>query len=307
MQSLKFALFILPVALFFSVPQAHAQKKEGKKKRVAVFSFNDKSDGNWGWYGNKSVGDGVADMIITELVKTGDFTVLERSELNTLLAEQDLGASGIVTPESAAQMGKVLGVEVAVMGAVTEFGYKNKDTGISISGTSLGVDRQTAVAGIDLRLVNTTTGEILTAEDVRKSKTALSGRVSVENLRFNDQQSFDGSLVGKATRDAVEDVIEIISKTAKHIPWSAKVVTMQGGQVYINSGSQDGVKVGEKFVVTRRGESLVDPDTGLDLGSIDSDVGVIKVEDNTIGGGKASLCSVVKGTEFMRGDIVKEH
>lgn len=297
---------LLLLLLGLLTTQAFAQDKQGKKKRIAVFTFDDKSQSNYGWWGNKTVGNGVADMIITELVKSGKYRVLERSELDQLLREQDLGASGIVTPETAAQMGKVLGVEIAVFGAVTEYGFKKENTGVRIGGTGLGVGKQSAVTGLDLRMVNTSTGEILTAENVRAQRNALSGNVNVKNVSFDNERSFDESLVGKSAREAVEKVVALVNEKAETIPWSAKVITVQGGQVYINSGSQDGVQVGEVFVVMRKGKALVDPDTGLELGSVDSEIGRIKVVDNSVGNGKASICSIVSGTGFDRGDVVKE-
>ena len=298
------SVFIL-IFLCSSAQEVFAQKKN-LKKRIAVFLFDDKSDSNWSWWGNKTVGQGVSDMIVTELVKTGNYRVIEREQLNKLLAEQDLGQSGIVTPQSAAQIGKVLGVELAVFGAVTEFGYKRGDTGVRLGGTRVGVGKQAAVAGLDIRLVNTSTGEIITAENVTEQKSALAGSFSKGRVSFDNRKSFDESLVGKVTRRAVEKVISLIDDGAVNIAWQAKVITMKDGKVYINSGSADGVEVGETFAVYRVGEALIDPDTGLNLGSVDSKTGSIKVIDNNVGEGKASICTIVSGSDFQKGDLVKQ-
>ena len=110
-------MFALLVFCFLNVANTiNAQSSKGMKKRVAVFLFEDKSGGNQRWYGSKGVGEGITDMITTELVQSGEYTVIERDQLDQLLKEQDLGQSGIVTPQSAAQVGKVLGVELAVYG-----------------------------------------------------------------------------------------------------------------------------------------------------------------------------------------------
>lgn len=289
--------------LIAAVQTSTAQKR--LKKRIAVFVFDDKSDSNFGWWGSKSVGEGMSDMLVTELVKTGNYKVIEREQLNKLLAEQDLGQSGIVTPQSAAEVGKVLGVELAVFGAVTEFGYKRGDTGVRLGGTRVGVGKQSAVAGLDIRLVNTSTGEIITAENVRETKNALAGSFSKGRVGFKNQKSFDESLVGKVARNAVEKVVRLVDDGAVNIKWQAKVITMKGDKVYINSGSADGVEVGETFTVFRKGEALIDPDTGLNLGSVDTEAGSIKVVDNSVGEGKASICTVVSGSGFQKGDIVK--
>ena len=300
-----FSRLFLVICLTGIVFIAQAQKKN-LKKRVAVFLFDDKSDSNFGWYGSKSVGEGISDMIVTELVKSGMYRVIEREQINQLLAEQDMGAAGIVTPETAVEMGKVLGVEIAIMGAVTEFGYKRDDTGVRLGGTRVGVGKQSAVAGIDLRMVNTTTAEIIVAENVRRTKNALAGSFSKGRVGFKNQKSFDQSLVGKVTREAVEDVIKHINKQAPNISWQGKIITVQGDKVYINRGSTDGIAIGDVFKVIRAGEALVDPDTGLNLGSIDQEIGSIKVTDNSVGEGKASICTIVSGANFERNDIIKE-
>ncbi len=288
-----------------SVSAGNDDKKLRIKKRVAVFVFDDKTDRSFLWWNQKGVGEGVSDMLITELVKSGNYRVIERQELDEILKEQNLGESGIVTAESAAEIGKVLGVELAVMGAVTEFGYKKSDTGGRVKNFGLGVSSQSATVALDCRMVNTTTAEIVAAENIRKEKSAKGLKVDTRNIDFHSQKDFDESLVGKAARDAVEGVIELINKSAPSIPWQAKVVTEKNGQVFINVGSTSGIRPGDNFYVYRKGEDLVDPDTGLSLGSIDSKIGEIKVVNADLGEGKAAQCSIVSGSGFQRGDFVR--
>ena len=308
---MKKAVGWICLILFFVLSMSswsHAGSKDQKKrikKRVAVFIFDDKTDKSWRWWNNKGVGEGIAEMLTTALVKTGNYRVIERRQLDQILKEQDLGASGIVTPQSAAEIGKVLGVELAIMGAVTEFGYKKSDTGGRIKGIGLGLQSQSATVGLDCRMVNTTTAEIITADNVRKEKSSKGIRVSTRKFSFKNRKSFDESLVGKAAREAVKDVIRLIDRNAPNIPWQAKVVTVKGGKVFINAGSVSGIQTGDIFVIYQKGEELVDPDTGLSLGSMDTKIGVIKVTNPNIGEGKASQCSIVSGSGFNRGDFVR--
>ncbi|MFQ5674491.1 MAG: CsgG/HfaB family protein [bacterium] len=298
------AIFVV-LLIWTSLTAGSKDQKLRIKKRVAVFVFDDKTDKSFGWWNRKGVGEGMAEMITTELVKTGNYRVIERQELDKILNEQDLGTSGIVTPQSAAQVGKALGVELAVMGAVTEFGYKKSDTGGRIKGFGLGVQSQSATVALDCRMVNTTTGEIVAAENVRKEKSSKGLKVSTRKLSFNDRKSFDESLVGKAARDAVKGVIKLIDKNAPKIPWQAKVVTVKNGSVYINAGATSGLQSGDVFAIYQKGEELVDPDTGLSLGSMDTKIGEIKVSNPNLGEGKASQCTIVSGSGFKRGDFVR--
>lgn len=298
-------LFLALLIWSHSVWAGNDDKKLRIKKRVAVFVFDDKTDRSFLWWNKKGVGEGISDMLITELVKSGKYRVIERQELDEILKEQNLGQSGIVTPESAAEIGKVLGVELAVMGAVTEFGYKKSDTGGRIKNFGLGVSSQSATVAIDCRMVNTSTAEITAAENIRKEKSAKGLKVDTQKIDFHSQKDFDESLVGKAARDAVEGVIELINKNAPNVPWQAKVVTEKNGQVFINVGSTSGIRAGDTFFVYRKGEDLVDPDTGLSLGSIDAKIGEIKVVNAELGEGKAAQCAIVSGSGFQRGDFVR--
>ena len=90
----------------------------------------------------------------------------------------------------------------------------------------------------------------------------------------------------------------------ENIPWQAKIVT-GSPKIIINAGALSGVNVGDVYVVVRGGEELVDPDTGLSLGTTETQVGTIKVTNNNIGNGKASECIAVTGSGFARNDMVR--
>ncbi|WP_179862098.1 CsgG/HfaB family protein [Longibacter salinarum] len=299
--SLATCLLLLGAALL-AVPSEAQQLK----KRVAVLSFEDKTDEGYSWGGTKTAGDGMSDMLITELVKSGRYTVLERTEINQVLDEQNLGQQGIVTSESAAQVGKMLGAEIVIFGSITEFGYKERSTGGRTRRFGVGISSTTAVVASDVRMVDATTGEIIAAEDVRKEESKRGLKVDTKKVDFGSQSEFDESLVGEATREAIDEIVSLIDGNSGNVKWGATVVTAQGGKVFINAGSASGVEVGQTFLVKRAGQKLVDPDTGIELGAVEESLGTIRVEDNSVGNGKASRCTIVSGSGFERGDIVRK-
>ena len=278
------------------------------KKRVAVFAFEDKTEHRWRWWTGQPVGEGMADMLTTELVKSGKYQVIERQAIQKIMQEQQLGQTGAVTTQSAAKVGQLLGVELAIIGSVTEFGYKKSDIGgfLKKKGLGLGIQSASAVVGIDVRFVNTNTGEILAADNVRKQKTKKGLRIDTRQLSFKNRKQFDDSIVGKATREAIKEIMTKLEGQLTNMPWQAKVVKATGNTVYINAGAESGVKVGDEFAIFTKGEELIDPDTGISLGSEETKVGVIKVTDNSIGNGKASKCMVVSGSGFKTGDMVRK-
>ncbi len=297
---------MLWLALFLAPASLLAQNTPQLKKRIAVMTFEDKTSQaySYGFIG-KDAGDGFAEMLTTALVKTDDYIVIERNQLAQLLQEQGLGQSGIVTQESAAQVGKVLGAELVVFGAVSEFGYSQQSSGGSTRKFGLGVDNSKATVAVDVRIVDPSTSEIVAAENLREQRSKKGLKLRVEDVRIGSQNEFDESLVGKATRDAIDGVVDLLADNADRVRWQAKVVTMNGGDVFINAGSTAGVQVGDRFSVYRAGQELIDPDTGLNLGAVESRLGEIEVVDNQVGEGKAARCKVVEGSDFEREDIVR--
>lgn len=335
--ALRLVFFVIVAALLASPVQVLAQKT--LKKRVAVFTFEDRTDQQFGWFDARiHPGEGMADMLTTALVKSGKYRVIERKEIDEIFKEQKLGQGGNqqvadavndffryimtggeqggdggggevrtgTTAESAAQVGQLLGVELAVVGAVTEFGYGSGGVGGATSKLGVGVKSDKAVVAVDVRLIDTTTGEIVSADNVRKEEQKRGLSFRTNKLSFKNQNDFDESMVGKATRAAIEEIVELTDEYADSLPWQAKVVTMSGNNVIINAGSASGVNNGDRFVVMRAGEELIDPDTGLSLGSLESEIGEIQVVNNQMGGGKAAQCKVLSGGGMVRGDIIRE-
>ena len=99
-----------------TIAEAQAIPYDGPKARIAVSSFTIKSA-----KGHGQMGTGLSDMLTTELFHTNRFIVLERKQLDEVIAEQDLAATGRIRPGTEAPTGEIEGAELLVIGAVTEF------------------------------------------------------------------------------------------------------------------------------------------------------------------------------------------
>ena len=80
----------------------------------------------------------VPEFVIDELVNSGDFDVLEREKLRTVAGEIGFQAgSGLVLPESAVQMGRMLGARLLVTGHIIDHGRETREfKGYGISTTN---------------------------------------------------------------------------------------------------------------------------------------------------------------------------
>lgn len=300
-------LVLAAVALVLSVAApivlaADDDAPKGLKKMIAVVDFEDKTDhSRWHWTG-PDPGQGMSDMLVTALVQSGKFRVMEREQLQQVIKEQDLGQSGRVTEQTAPALGKLLGVTAIVYGSVSEFGYMASDTGGGIAGIGGGISKTTARVSIDVRMIDTTTGEIILADTASDEKSQMGLKLSTEDFSFGHEGKFDQTLVGKATREAIDDLVEKVTDTLSNVPWTGRVVKADPGKIYLNAGQDVGVTPGMEFNVYRMGEELIDPVTGLSLGTEEELVGRVAASDIKE---KYSICTAVSGSGFAAGDMVR--
>ena len=99
--------------IFFLTQVAEDKIRERVRKSIAVFDFSSPS-------GNRDAGIIVANNLITFLFNSasGDIKILERENLKSILEEMKLGQIGVVSGNTAKQMGRVYGIDVAIMGSV---------------------------------------------------------------------------------------------------------------------------------------------------------------------------------------------
>lgn len=129
-----------------------AQQRQDTRPGIAVLPFN-----NGGSYGQgkedfDALERGIAGMMISELAANPAARVVERQEIQRLLEEQNLGAQNRVDPATAAKIGKLVGARYTVLGTFVDF---------------YGDFR------VDVRLVNTETGEIIKTESERMQRDHL--------------------------------------------------------------------------------------------------------------------------------------
>jgi OOP family OmpA-OmpF porin len=274
----------------------------GPKKRVAVLEFGVEASG-----ASDNVGSGVTDMLIDALVNSGKYIVLERSELDEVIKEQNLGSSGRVTSETAAEAGKLLGAQLLVKGVVTEF--KENESGGGIGGivggkVGIGVGKVSSHIAYTIRLIDAETGQVLDSyraeEKVSKKGLAVGTKVGKTPV---GGAFFKSASMEEAINKSIGKTIDFLDEQTKDMVWQGSVVMVgDGGQVYINAGSNSGISVGDQFEISHAGKALIDPETGLNLGTTTKKIGCIEI---TSVEEKFSIGKVLAGSGGQRKDIVK--
>jgi curli biogenesis system outer membrane secretion channel CsgG len=298
-----------------------------RKPRVAIvdFDYATVQSGIAAIFGtNIDVGKGVADLLLTYLVKDGNYSVIERSHLDKILAEQNFSNSDRADPTSAARIGKLLGVDAIIVGSITQFGNDTKSTGIGAIGGAMGrvglggigQKQSKAIVGLTARIVSVDTAEVLAvAEGLGESKrtsTSLTGGggswrgfgAGAVNFGSSD---FQNTIIGEAVKAAVEKMSgEVIGGRSRvgvrSVAVEGLVAAVTGGQVILNVGSRAGVKVGDRLAVERIGQEIKDPASGKVIRRLTTPVGVLRVVDVDA---DSAVADIVSGSGFQIKDIVK--
>lgn len=278
----------IALLLIVNTLSASAAEEAERDAKIRVAVMNIENNSNWHYWGD-NLGYAAADELVTQLFKTGQFSLVERSQLETILAEQDLGQSGRVNPAQAAEIGRLLGVQLVLTGSITKFSVDTKGGGFG----RFRAEYSEAESNLDIRLVSTDTAEIMFADE-GVGKVRLGG---VKVKSFNFRQDFDAGLAQEALRPAVEDVVKKIADQAEafssvQTPVApAQIVGVNNAAFYIDKGENHGVAVGQRYEVHRVVDKIRDSNGNL-LDTITDTVGVLEVTRVL---GQSAVSMVVEG------------
>lgn len=262
----------------------------GLKRRIGVVDFENKTA-----YGQARLGTSASDILITELAKSGKFIVVERDKINAIMAEQKLGMSGAIDPNTAAQVGKILGLNAIVTGSISQFGSDTEGSEYLITQSKSQVVKCT----VDIRVVDAETGQILYADSGSGVATKHTGGV----FGLGTQSSYDESLDGDALRAAIVKFTNNIIEQVEKKPWSCRIADVDGQNIYLNAGHDSGLPQGTKLIAYHVGRPIKDPTTGLVIGNTEDQVGEIKVQRYF--GDDGSVATLSSGSLPSKGDIAR--
>lgn len=157
------------------------------------------------------LGSGIGDVVTRELFELGRFQLVERRALTRVLAEQDLGATGRFDADTVADVGRLVGAELILVGAVTELSIDRASA--VVPGFLGGATVTTVQVGVELRFVEVATGRILgigsgLGRGVDAEITVDGLQQALRLLRVGTVRQ---SIVASALRNAIRDAVESAS------------------------------------------------------------------------------------------------
>jgi len=256
---------------------------------------------------NFDPGKAFTDILTNKLVDLGKVSIVDRSHIDQVFAEQKLAQSADFISKDAVQLGHMVGANFLIVGRITHLDkVASKGVGIgnvlgSFGINNVGTSGDKYHLSIAIQLLDAATGRIMksyTYDDTRSAKGVLIGDPATG--RGYSSAQFGSSVVGQLLNSAADSLAQKISDTAMtatNVPnINAIIIAIDGTDAILNKGSQDGVQVG-MFFQTFHQISAKDPSTG---NTIVTDVPDGSVEVRAVSP-NSSVARVVSGKPAVSG------
>jgi len=261
------------------------QEERVLKRKVAIARFSNETQYAKGIFYDKEndpMGKQAVDILSTKLASTEKFILLERQDLDKVFNELNMEGSSNI---------QKVGADYLIIGSVTEFGRKNTGDVRAFSRSK----SQIVQAGVSIRLVDVSTGQIIYSEEAKGEAETTNKTV----MGVGKQTDYDATLSDKAISAAVSKLVENIIKNCMDRPWKSYFLSSDENGIIISGGKSQGLKVGSIFEVVEKGKSVKNPQTGLMMELPGKSVGKIVI-DYTGGENPQNEYAVVS---FVGGEI----
>lgn len=233
-----------------SKEQAIKEEPKGAtlKRKVAIARFSNETTYAKGAFYDKEndpLGKQTVDILSAKLAATEKFILLERSDLEAVNAESQLAGLNI----------QKVGADYLIIGSLTKYGRKNTGEQGLITRTK----RQTVEAGVSIRLVDVSTGQIIYSEEANGTAETEASTT----LGLGGKAGFDATLSDKAIEAAISQLVENIINNCMDRPWKSYFLSYDSDAIIISGGKTQGIRPGDKFDVIRRGKQVKNPQTGM--------------------------------------------
>jgi curli biogenesis system outer membrane secretion channel CsgG len=218
----------LPASPSFPAQKSREKAPLGLRARVSVAEIKDQTAAgglstHWmerfriTW---REIGAGMREMLLTALFQTRRFVLLERDLLPDILKEQDFGASGRVREGTAPATGGIIGTDLIITGAVTEFlGDAYTINGAADAwGTQVDALVNKGYVGLDIRIIDAKTSEVVVATYVmgKASNYGFEAEPGPESKLPVSLSVFARTPAEKAIRSAIKkaavDIVRMVPK-----------------------------------------------------------------------------------------------
>ncbi len=268
------AILAMTMATIASPPEALAQTKG--KATIGIHSVEitpsirkaAQANGKDQVLSLERVAESMGQQLIDRVHNTRKFTVVSRSDLSTILKDQDLQRM-LSDPSDVniARAFQIAGCKYALIVTIDDF-QDLKEQMAGEGGIVLATKRTVRLSSV-LKVYDTTSAELLETANFQLSN------------NLGKRKMFGAAADGKAYEELLTAMArEMAHKAANRVVdviYPAKILKRTGKIITINRGDGTGIARGQTWTAFALGEKLIDPDTGEDLGAEEIAIGKIKI------------------------------
>ncbi len=232
------------------------------------------------------MGKQALDILSTKLASSGKFILLERQDMDKIMEELEISGNQGYPKTNA---------DYLIFGSVTQFGRKNIGDLNAFSRTKT----QIVEAGVSIRLVDVSTGQIIYSEEANGEAETT----AKTTLGFGEKVDYDMSLSDEAISVAISKLVENIIINCMDRPWKAYFLLYDETGIIISGGKSQGLTIGSIFDVVEKGKMIDNPQTGMKIELPGKFVGKVRI-DFVGGENPENEFSMVS---FIEGDIDKQN
>jgi len=206
MKKLPKALVVLfCLAVLFGIEAIGTATEAQGKPRLAIRAFANKAGSD-----TKVPASAITEMMTTELLNSGLFSLMERERLDYVADEIRLGQSGLVDSSTAPEVGQIKGAQYTMTGAITVYHYNASGGVVVVPGLGIGAAAKTGYVTLDIRIIDNTTSEVVYAAAETGSATRDVGGLVTMYGGFASGSY--GGILASATRNSVIKHVESMKK-----------------------------------------------------------------------------------------------
>ena len=238
-------------------------KKSAQRKRIAVmpFYYFDKSFKLMdNVVSNNKVDDLLIQNLVSYLVQTRKFTVLDREYMNDMSSELNIIKSNQTNIEETVKLGQKLFSDYIMVGTLQKL-YTEEKT-IKIKNSNNSVSSNKGFIEFNYRIIDVPTSQIMFSDDY----------TGVFDIKEKDIVSIEGHIIKKASLEIGSTILNAI--------YPLRLEKISGDIAYIGQGGLE-IEMGQEFTIIELGEKIKDSYTNEYIGREQKEVGKLQITQVT--------------------------
>ena len=238
-------------------------KKSAQRKRIAVmpfYYFDTSFQLKDNVVSNSKIDDLLIQNLVSYLVQTRKFTVLDREYIRDMNSELNIIKTNQTNIEETVKLGQKLFSDYIMVGTLQKLYTEEKTVKIKNSNNSVTTEK--AFIEFSFRIIDVPTSQIMFSDDY----------TGIFDIEKKDIVSLEGDIIKKATLEIGRIILNAI--------YPLRLEKISGDTAFIGQGGME-LELGDEFIIIELGEKIKDSYTNEYIGREQKEVGKLEITQVT--------------------------